>query len=1067
MPTKHCQSLTTNCRDSKQRVGTKIAEGLKKVSGTNSAEHPAGRFGYWYLTPFSILLTLCFANTLVAVDDSPADAEGEQFFADKIEPLLKAHCLECHSHAADVMEGGLTLDSRSGWEQGGGRGAAIMPGKPEESLFIKAIRHDDPNLKMPPDEKLTAANVELLAEWIQRGAPDPRTAPQTKEPPGDPLDWWSLRSLQRPLVPAPVDLNPIDAFVRHQLERHQLTPAPQADRRTLIRRITFDLHGLPPTLEAVAAFVADPDPQAFEKLVNRLLESERYGERWARHWLDTVHFADSHGCEHDVFRPHAWRYRDYVIASLNQDTPWDRFIREQLAADRFYPDDVRLTTALGFIAAGPLELSRASTAPVTFDYLDRDDMVGQTMTAFASTTANCARCHDHKFDPITQEDYYALQAVFAGTGKGDVEFEEDQVMAGKRRRWNALLAAANSGDRAVLLASEYAVAVAEWEQEFAAEPAQWESLSPETFVSSGGATLTRLKDNSLLASGILPDIDTYTITAPTKLQKLTAVRLEVLTDDSLPMHGPGRQENGNLHLSEVEVSVTAAATAAADPVGVAVPIEAAAEPAPIKIGKATADFDQSGWTIAHAVDGDAATAWGIHPQVGQSHAAIFELEQPVELKHGSQIVMVLKQLHGRGHLIGRLRLSATEAAEATVDVLPDVVREAVSFPREQRSEEQQVAIAAHALKLHAEKQLATLPALPAVYAVSTSYSHGKKLDQPQTPKTVHVLHRGDIEQPGEVAEPGALSAITAVPGRFSLSDANDEGFRRAALADWLAARDNPLTWRSVVNRVWSHHFGKGLCDTPNDFGRMGGVPSHPELLDWLAIWFRDDAKGSLKQLHRLIVLSATYQQQSCPESSREDANDVIISPQTVDADNRLLWRMNRQRLDAESFRDAVLQISGRIDLTMGGPGIQQFTMTTGSQLTPKLHYDAFDWNSAAAGRRSIYRVVWRGISDPFMESLDFPDLGQLAPQRGDAVSALQALTFFNNDFVLHHAHVLADQLEASQSTLDDQLAEACRRVYLREPEPDELAMLVSYATDHGLAAVCRVLFNSNEFLFVD
>jgi len=998
------------------------------------------------------MLALKTANAQI----STADVEGEQFFRDRIEPLLKAHCLDCHSHAADVMEGGLTLDSRSGWVKGGKRGAAIVPGKPEESLLIKAVHRDDPNLKMPPDEKLTAANIELLAEWIQRGAPDPRTAQQTNESDGDPLDWWSLRSLQRPDVPGPAGSHPIDAFVRQQLEQHQLTPAPQADRWTLIRRVTFDLHGLPPTQEAVKQFVADPDPLAFEKLIDRLLDSERYGERWARHWLDTVHFADSHGCEHDAFRPNAWRYRDYVIASLNHDIPWDRFIREQLAADRFYPKDFRLTTALGFIAAGPLELSRASTAPVTFDYLDRDDMIGQTMTAFASTTANCARCHDHKFDPITQEDYYALQAVFAGTGKGDVEFEEDRVLADERRRWKALLAAADAGDRAILLAPEYSAAMAKWEQEFASEPAQWELLSPATFVSSDGAKLTRLDDNSLLASGNLPDIDTYTITATTGLRKLTALRLEVLTDDSLPMHGPGRYENGNLHLSEFEVSVTDAVDA-----------EAVAEARRIKIHKATADFNQAGWTIAHAIDGDPATAWGIHPQVGQSHYAIFELEQPVELKPGSQIVMVLKQLHGRSHVIGRLRLSATEAAEATIDVLPELVRSAVSVPRDQRSEEQQAAIAACALRLYAEKQLAALPTVPAVYAVSTSYSHGKKLDQPQTPKVVHVLHRGDIEQPGEVAVPGALSAITAVPGRFSLPDANDEGSRRAALADWLAARDNPLTWRSVVNRVWSYHFGRGLCDTPNDFGRMGGVPSHPELLDWLAIWFRDDAKGSLKQLHRLIVLSATYQQQSNPVSLLEGENDAILLPQTVDAENRLLWRMNRQRLDAESFRDAVLQISGRIDLTMGGPGIQQFAMTTGSQLTPKLHYDAFDWNSAAAGRRSIYRVVWRGITDPFMESLDFPDLGQLAPQRGDSVSALQALTFFNNNFVLHHAQVLADQLEASQTTRDDQAAEACRRIWLREPEAEELAILVSYATDHGLPALCRVLFNSNEFLFVD
>ena len=997
----------------------------------------------------AVLFTLSSANA-----QSPeSDVEGESFFYDKIEPLLKAHCLECHSHAAEEMAGGLTLDSRNGWAEGGGRGPAIVPGKPEESLIIKAIRRDDSKLQMPPDEKLTAADIELLVEWIRRGATDPRNTISEPESDGDPMDWWSLRPLKRPDVPGLHDdasgFNAIDNFVLDQLRRHQLTSVPQADRRTLIRRLYFDLHGLPPEPDAVAAFVNDPDAMAYEKLVDQLLASERYGERWARHWLDTVHFADSHGCEHDVFRPNAWRYRDYVIESLNSDTPWDRFIREQLAADHFYPDDSSLTAALGFIAAGPLELSRASTAPVTFDYLDRDDMVGQTMAAFASTTANCARCHNHKFDPITQVDYYSLQAVFAGAGKGDVAFDSDPVVASKRRHLNSLLTAAERNDRSILLAPEYDEIVSEWERRFVSEPTTWETLSPATFVSSGGATLKRLDDSSLLASDARPDIDTYTVTAPTALRKLTALRLEVLTDDSLPMRGPGRQDNGNLHLTEFEASVFDAE---------------AAEPTRVKFRKATADFDQNGWTISHAIDGNAATAWGIHPAVGQSHSAVFELETPLELKPGTTLSVVLKQLHGTGHVIGRWRLAATDSVSATAAVPPELVRSSVEVPSDQRSEEQNAAIAAYALRLYAEQQLKELPASSEVYAVSTDYSHGKKLDSPQTPKMVHVLHRGDIEKPGEVAVPGALSAISPLPGRFVLADANDEASRRAALADWLAARDNPLTWRSIVNRVWSHHFGRGLCDTPNDFGRMGGVPSHPELLDWLAVWFRDEAGGSLKQLHRLIVMSKTYQRQT---NSVELLEGDFPSPQSVDADNRLLWRWNRQRLDAESFRDAVLQISGRLDLTMGGPGIQQFTMTTGSQLTPKLHYDAFDWNSSAAARRSIYRVVWRGIADPFMESLDFPDMGQLAPQRGDSVSSLQALTFYNNDFVLHHCQVLADRISAQQTMPDAQVAEAFQRILLRQPGDDERLMFVAYAEKHGLAAMCRVLFNSNEFLFVD
>ena len=810
-----------------------------------------------------------------------------------------------------------------------------------------------------------------------------------------------------------------------------------------MRRLYFDLHGLSPSPEDVAAFVADPDPRVYEKLVDRLLASPRYGERWARHWLDTVHFADTHGCEHDVFRPHAWRYRDYVIASLNRDTAWDRFIREQLAADWFYPHESHLTAALGFIAAGPLELSRAGTAPVTFDYLDRDDIVTQTMAAFASTTANCARCHDHKFDPVTQEDYYSLQAVFAGAGKGDVEFDVDPAVAAGRRRWNALLRVSESDDRSELLAPEYESIVSQWEDAFRNASIAWEPLAPTIFLSSDGSILTRLEDNSLLASGDRPDQDTYTITFSSTLSKLTALRLDVLTDDSLPMQGPGRHDNGNLHLTEFEALVFHAADA---------------EPTRLKFREARADWNQEGWTIAQALDGDASTAWGIHPQVGQPHYAIFELEDPLELAASSQLVVHLKQLHGRMHLIGRLKLYATDAPGGVATVVPEPVRAAAGLPPDQRSEQQQAAIAAYALRNRAEQELARLPVTAAVYAWSRSHSHGKHLGSPQVPKVVHVLRRGDIDKPGEIAVPGALSALTALPGRFDLEDHQDEAARRAALADWLANDENPLTWRSVVNRVWSYHFGRGICETPNDFGRMGGAPSHPQLLDWLAVWFRDDAKGSLKELHRLILLSATWRQ----------AGRITAEPAgSIDAENRLLWRMTPRPLDAESFRDAILQISGRIDLAMGGPGIEQFTRAEGQQLTPQLDYDAFDWNHPTAARRSIYRVVWRGITDPFMESLDFPDLGMLAPQRGYSVSALQALTLFNNDFVLHHCQVLAARLEDRDATLDEQVADACQLILLRPPSPQESVLLTAYARKHGLAAACRVLFNSNEFLFVD
>jgi len=1006
-------------------------------------------------------LALVFATTLnVTAEDGLQNSKDDAFFVEQIEPILTTHCFGCHSHSAGEMEGGLTLDSRSGWSEGGERGPAIVPNRPDESLLVRAVQSDDDDFRMPPEEKLPKKEIELLVEWIRRGAPDPRKSiPQGSSPiDDDPTDWWSLRPLSRVVVPAsPHDddrgdddrgTGPIDAFVRQQLDAKTLSPVPLADRRALIRRVMFDLHGLPPTPADVASFVADPDPLAYENLVNRLLDSPRYGERWARHWLDSVHFADSHGCEHDVFRPNAWRYRDYVINSFNADTPWPRFIREQLAADRFFPNETDLTAALGFIAAGPLELSRAGTAPVTFDYLDRDDMVTQTMAAFTSTTANCARCHDHKFDPVSQEDYYSLQAVFAGVGKGDVKFDSDPDVASERRRWTELAANAKGGDLPKPLDADLVQVVHRWEESVRTEPIPWETLVPSVFVSSDGAKLKRLEDNSLLVSGIRPDKDTYTITAPTSLAKLSALRLEVLADESLPKLGPGRNDNGNLHLTELEAFVFASD---------------AAEPTRLKIRLAVSDWDQQGWTIADALDGDLKTAWGVFPKVGDSHHAVFEIEKALELKPSSQIVVVLKQLHGGGHLIGRLKLYATDSDDAADDVLPESVSAAIKIPYQQRSTLQQEAIDRHALRIHAAEQLSDLPAMSSVYAASNRYSHAKKLDHPMKPKVVHVLQRGSIDKPGEVANPGSLSSITAMPGRFELTDPNDEASRRAALADWLAASENPLTWRSVVNRVWSYHFGRGICDTPNDIGRMGGTPSHPELLDWLALWFRDDAKGSIKQLHRLILLSQTYQRRS--QASPTSATDRFAM--ATDAENRLLWRMNRRTLDAESFRDALLQISGRLDLTMGGPGIQQFTQSKGAQATPKLDYDAFDWSNSSGARRSIYRVVWRGIADPFMESLDFPDLGLLAPKREFSLSALQALALYNNDFVLHHSRVLAERLKEDPITVKEQVGRAVQLIYLREPTETELAALVGFSEQHGLAATCRVLVNSNEFIFVD
>ena len=977
-----------------------------------------------------------FLSVLLALSVS---APAEDYFLSKIEPLLRQRCYECHSHEKK-MKGGLTLDSKSGWEQGGDSGPALVVGKPEESLLVRMVRWADEEHQMPPKEKLAPAEIALMEEWVKRGAPDPRVAAASR-PTG--VDWWSLKplpakgALQTPQATEDrLSSNPVDAFIRARLAERRIEPSPEADRRTLLRRVMFDLHGLPPSPEEVEAFAKDPNPNAYGELVDRLLASPRYGERWARHWLDTIHFAETHGCGHDLPREHAWRYRDYVITALNEDKPWPRFIREQLAADVLFPEEPQLIAALGFLGAGVFDHSAYQTAPTNFDYLDRDDLVTQTMGAFASTTANCARCHAHKFDPISQDDYYALQAVFAGIIEGDIPFDEDRALAQSRKRWKTLLTAADTNDRAALLTQENSTLVDVWEKT-QGPPVNWSPLGYESFVSAEGSGLKRTGE-TILAAGAKPDKDSYIITSSVPLAKITALRLDVLVDPSLPMNGPGRQDNGNLTLSELEAQLF-------DP--------GAAQPVKLKFTRATADFDQQGWTAAMAIDGNPATGWGIHPAIGVSHHAVFELAEAITVKPGAKLTLTLKQLSGKSHLIGSFRLSATDEPAVRAAAMPMPAQEALTLSPDKRSEPQRLALAAHALRVSASNELAKLPAPVQVYAAARTadvlLAVGK--GTPTTiakPKAVQVLKRGDFDKPMKVAVSGALSAIETLPSRFEIPQATEEGSRRAALADWIADEKNPLTWRSIANRVWHYHFGRGLSDTPNDFGRMGGTPSHPELLDWLACELRDHG-GSLKHLHRLIVTSAPYRQTS---ADREGAAKI-------DSDNRFLWRMNRLRLDADSYRDFVLAASDRLDPSLGGPSVRQFVTGPPVQLTPTLNYEAYDWSTLPKHRRSIYRFVWRGVPDPFMDTLDFPDLGLLAPSRSFSASSLQSLALYNNSFVLHFSSELAKQITTP--------TDAIRRILLREPTADELRDFTAYAQKNGLAALCRVLLNTNEFLFVN
>jgi hypothetical protein len=940
------------------------------------------------------------------------------------------------------MEAGLTLDWRSGWEQGGKRGPAVIPGNPGASLLIQAVRHQHPELKMPEDQ-LPPAEIAVLEEWVRNGAHDPRT----NLPESTPIDtnWWSLRPLEQPAIPETdaAHTNPVDAFLQNSWRLAGVQPAPQADRRTLIRRLTLELHGLLPTPEETDAFINDPDTNAFNNLLERLLASPRYGERWARHWMDVIHFADSHGYEHDVFRPHAWRFRDYLIDSFNNDLPWPQFIREQLAADVFVPHQPQRQAALGFLGAGTYDHSAAATAPKNFENLDRDDLVVQTLTAFTSTTVGCARCHDHKFDPVSQTDYYSLQAVFAGIGKGDIPFDANPDIAAARLRWQHLKTAALNRDPAVIMAAEQQAVITAWLNQ---QPPTdiWKTAELQTFTSTSGAQLQRLEDGSLLAAGTRPDTDTTVLTiSPGSLTQVTALRLDVLPHPSLPANGPGRAENGNLHLNSVELKVFS-------------PSLPQPQTAPFSI--AAADFQQDGWTIAHAIDNDPQTAWGIHPQEGRPHSAVFELQNPIQIQPGTALQLSLQQTHGRGHTIGRFKISLANGPPGSVLPMPAEVQALLELKPLDRSPQQTLELHARILELLADAELAKLPQPEKLYAAAAVATNERGTIRFEKPREIRVLKRGDVDQPGDLVTPGTLAAlehVTGLPGRFPIQPDQPESARRAALAEWIASPANPLTWRSAANRVWQYHFGRGLCNTPSDFGRMGSNPDHPELLDWLACELR--RSGSLKQLHRIICQSNAWKATAA-------ANTHLLE---TDPENKLAAHRSRQRLDADAWRDSVLLASGRLDFTMYGPAVAHFSSRPGAQLTPILDYSTVDWNSPGMTRRSIYRVVWRGIPDPLLEQLDFPDLGLPTPVRSQSVSPLQALTLLNNRFVLHHAEHLAHRAVQAGPTVESQVSAATALTWQRPPSPAELDRLARLARSHGMAAVARLLLNSNEFLVVD
>jgi hypothetical protein len=733
--------------------------------------------------------------------------------------------------------------------------------------------------------------------------------------------------------------------------------------------------------------------------------------------------------------------------------------------------------------------------------LDRDSMVTTVMGTFQSLTVQCARCHNHKFDPISQREYYALQAVFAGVDRADRPFDNDPALHARRQHLLAEKHALEYPDDNFLTnlqSPEISRKVADWEASRVLSESAWQLLDLASAISTGGATLTKQADASWLAGGTRPVHDNYILAIRPPAGKLHALRLEALADDHLPQHGPGRYDNGNFHLSEFRAFLTA-------------PGSTTENARPLVFTRATADHNEGpGASAAQAIDGNETTQWGIHPRYGEPHRAVFELKEPVEVSENALLTIVMEFRSGApGHEIGKFRLSGINQAPAPI--LTATLEDALRIPPSNRTPAQQRDLALAVLKSENQAALDALPPPRMVYAVTRDFPpDGENFKPSPEPRPIHLLARGDLSRPGELIGPGTLHCLSGLSGELcnpagsigsigsikSISPdnpaASEESARRAALALWLTDDRNTLTWRSIVNRVWHWHFGRGLCDTPNDFGKMGGTPSHPELIDWLAVWFRDDAKGSLKALHRLILTSQAWRQSSLTRQGT-----------ATDSDNRLLWRGNRRRLSAEEIRDTLLLLGGQLDSTMGGPAAVQFVSKGDATFNPGgnppfVDYANFDPDNPAARRRAVYRFVFRTVPDPLMDALDAPDGGSAVPVRAASTTAVQAFALLNNPFVIRQCGHIADRITAmatapatasaagsrtaeadtgastsaagadAETQLPRRQAEAAFQLLLqRAPDQHELAAFAGYIQRHGLANACQLLINSNEFLLPD
>ena len=958
----------------------------------------------------------------------PSAAPGQVDFREQVLPILENTCMQCHGSA--VAMGGLRLHTRTDLLKGGDSGPAVVPGRSSESRLVHLVAGVG-ELKMPMQgQPLSDRQVGILRAWIDQGAPWLEDVAVSTSPAASAgVGHWSFRQIRAPSPPG-VDnnawvRNPIDNFVLSRIAKESLTPSPEADRETLIRRLYLDLLGLPPTAADLKLFLSDPRPQAYERLVNRVLASPHFGERWGRHWLDLARYADSDGFEKDRPRPHAWRYREWVIDAYNRDVPYDQFVLEQLAGDLLSGagDDQRVAT--GF-HRNTLTNAEGGVDPEEFrveQVVDRTDTTG---LVFMGLTMGCARCHSHKYDPISQREYYEMFAFFNTGVEKNIPAalpREEEAYHRAARTWTEqhekLLASAHAY-REELLETAASEAVARWEAELNHTPVEWTDLEPGSYVAAGGARFTREKDGSLVVSGNNPEKDRYTLVATTSLRGISAVRLDFSTHDSLPAGGPGRAGDGNFVLSEVKITDS----------HISEPIYFQEIP----VERALASHSQKGFEIEKAIDGDEETGWSVDGPLGpnRDHQAVFVTSQSLGNVRGSAISLTLEQLHGDSHNVGSVRVFVTQAPRQDLKrIFPIAVERALAIPPGERSPEQQSTILDYYVSQDPElkQRLAAVqghrkgrPQPPGTLAQTIALN-------PEPPRT-HLLERGNFLRKGEEVTPGTLSVLPQLRARGS--EAN-----RMDLALWLTDPSHPLTARVEVNRLWERLFGRGLVATSEDFGTRGEKPSHPLLLDWLSSEFM--GRGwSRKEMLRLILASATYRQDSRSRPELEE----------LDPQNALLARQNRFRVESEITRDLHLAVGGLLEPRIGGPSVYP-PLPEGFR---ELAYDGMEWPESTGSeryRRSLYIFFQRSVPFPTLMTFDSPDSNTSCVRRTRSNTPLQALTLLNDPLFVESARSFGQRLLQEAPDGDtERIRHAFRLALAREPSQGEAGVVQGLVDDY-------------------